>query len=341
MVRAITSRDELLRDPRLTRALLEPPIDGILPAGVLARADRSSIRVASLNIHMSTPSGHSLDPANESLLALRDDARWVNAVDPDVLFVQELRNRPVAAALTPDAGLGDSAGTFAHLIGADEMAFTPAIAQDPFRTAHQHYGTAIYVRNGFHIDRAVNARLPTSTPDVELRSVGIADVRAPDARGRITALGTHLANRPLEDQALRDAQLGAIIDMSRGIRRDGGFGYVGALDGAQGAARGFERERLVLAGDLNQLQGETDRILRPGGFVHANDELAASGPNGGTRARAAQRDTSSLGTPQSHRIDHPYVRGLQVVDSAVADVAAVEFRRGLPTDHRGLVVDVR
>lgn len=328
---------ELALDPR-THGLLGPVAGGGLPASVLARADHAGVRLASINIHMATPAYDGLFPqTNERLDALRDVARWVRAVDPDVLFVQELRNRPVAAAVAR-GGVGDAASALGRLIDADDMAFTPAIAQDPFTTPHAHYGTGIYVRNGFTIDQAINARLPTSTPDVELRSVGVAGIHAPDDRLPLTVFGTHLANRVVEDQPLRDAQLASIMDLADQVSRGGRVAYVDALGGrAQLSSGAFPTRRLALLGDFNQEQAPTDRLLNPRGFEHANDLLAARGDARSlARASAAAVDTSIIG---QHRIDHPYLRGATPSDSAVGAVEPHDYA-GIATDHLGLVVDL-
>ncbi len=335
--RRMASLAELAADPR-ARDLLDPVGVGALPSTIRPRGDHAGVRLASINIHMATPAHDALFPqTNERLDALRDVARWVQAVDPDVLFVQELRNRPVAAAIA-HGGVGDAASTLGRLIDADDMAFTPAIAQDPFSTPHAHYGTAIYVRNGFSIDQAINARLPTSTPDVELRSVGVAGVFPPDGREPLTVVGTHLANRVVEDQPLRNVQVGAIMDIADQVAVGGRVAYVDALDGTQQLSSGaFPTRRIAWFGDLNQEQDLTDQIVNARGFTHANDLLAAHGDaRSRTRAAMATMDTSMHG---EHRIDHGYLRGTDVSDSAVGSVASHEYP-GPATDPRGLVVDL-
>lgn len=328
---------ELALDPK-ARGLLGPVAGDALPAAIAARADHAGVRIASINIHGAVPAFDDLFPqTNERLDALRDVASWVKAVDPDVLFVQELRSRPVAAAIQR-GGVGDGASVLGRLIDADDMAFTPAIAQDPFTSPLGHYGTGIYVRNGFTIDQAINARLPTSTPDVELRSVGIASIRPPDAREPLTAIGTHLANRVVEDQPLRNAQLGAIMDLADQVSSGGRVAYVDALGGnAQVSSGPFPTRRLALVGDLNQEQAPTDLMLNSRGFTHANDLLAARGDaRSVARAGAANVDTSIIG---NHRIDHPYLRGVTPTDSAVGAVESHAYP-GIATDHLGLVVDL-
>ena len=338
VLRHVVPKAVLETDPRV-RGLLDPPSGGTLPANVSVRTDPSGVRVVSVNIHMATPGQLALDPRNEQVLALRDVARFVNSTDADVVLVQEVRDRPTAAALQR-GGIGDQASILAHLLRADDMAFTPAITQDPLETAHRFYGTAIYTRNGFWINDAFNARLPTSSPDVELRSVGVADIHPPDGRAPFTVMGTHLANRVVEDQPLRDAQLGAIVRLDAMLRGSGRASFVDALDGRSLVAEGFTRWRRVVGGDHNQLQAASDAVLAPAGLRHVNDLLAQTGEAGRRRAALASVATASVGSPGAHRIDHMHARGFAVTDSAVADVP----RHELPldaTDHRTLVVDLR
>jgi endonuclease/exonuclease/phosphatase family metal-dependent hydrolase len=336
---------ELAVDPR-TRGMLGAVGAGTLPASINLRTTGEGVRIASVNIHMAIPAGLGFDLANENLSALRDVSRFINAANPDVVLIQELRNRPVAAAMQ-QGGLGDTASLLGRFIDADDMAYTPAITQDPFTTPHEFYGTAIYTRNGFTIEQAINARLPNSGPQIERRSVGVASVLAPDARGRTTVLGTHLANEPFTDQPLRDAQLGAIGTMVDGIRARGGFSYVDAITGEQLVASGFPGERVFLAGDFNQVQALTDPILHPHGLVNVNDALASTGELGAARARLADVGTAEVDLKlvpgakpgDLHRIDLAYQSGMDVTDVGLGAVQRHEFD-GDATDHLGLVVDL-
>ena len=341
----MASMAELAVDPR-THGMLGAVGKGALPASISMRTSGDGVRIASVNIHMAIPAGQGFDLSNETLAALRDVARFINGANPDVVLIQELRNRPVAAALQ-QGGLGDTASLLGRFIDADDMAYTPAITQDPFTTPHEFYGTAIYTRNGFTIEHAVNARLPNSGPEVERRSVGVASVLAPDARGRMTVLGTHLANEPFTDQALRDAQLGAIGTMVDGIRASGGFSYVDAITGEQLVARGFSGERIFLAGDFNQVQALTDPILSGHGLVNVNSALASSGAAGEARAKLADVGTAAVDVSKVpgakpgdlHRIDLAYESGMDVTDVGLGAVQRHEFP-GDATDHLALVVDL-
>lgn len=114
--------------------------------------------------------------------------------------------------------------------------------------------------------------------------------------------------------------------------------YVDALGGrAQLSSGAFPTRRLALVGDFNQEQAPTDVLLKPRGFAHANDVLAARGDARSiARAGAANVDTSIIG---QHRIDHPYLRGATPTDSAVGAVESHAYP-GVATDHLGLVVDL-
>lgn len=345
VLRRIASVAELAVDPKV-RGMLGPVGAGAVPASINLRTTGDGVRIASVNIHMAIPAGQGFELSNENVAALRDVARFIKGANPDVVLIQELRNRPVAAALQ-QGGLGDTASLLGRFIDADDMAYTPAITQDPFTTPHEFYGTAIYTRNGFTIEQAINARLPNSGPQIEQRSVGVASVLAPDSRGRTTVLGTHLANEPFTDQALRDAQLGAIGTMVDGIRANGGFSYVDAITGTQHVASGFSGERIFLAGDFNQVQALTDPILTPYGLMNVNTALAQQGELGKARARLADVGTAAVDVSKVsgakpgdlHRIDLAYASGMDVTDVAIGKVQRHEFD-GDATDHLGLVVDL-
>ena len=220
VVRGLAPLNQLEGDARLL-GRLTPPTDGALPAGLAMRTEANGTRVLTINLHMGVPGDQPLRPANERIEALRDVARHVNALDPDVVLTQELRNRP---RVPGKDGITDMVSSFGHLIKAGDVAFTPAVVGDPIAGDLQHYGTAIYTRNGFTIEQAANVALPNADGQ-EARSAGIAAVRAPDARPSFTVVSTHLAYRTVEDAALRDAQLlaGVAASMLDDIRATGSF----------------------------------------------------------------------------------------------------------------------
>ena len=336
VIRTVTPLGELLKDARLAGRMEVPPGDA-LPPGVVPRTPGQGLRFLSLNIHMFVPNEIPLPPANERLEALRDIARYINSVDPDVVILQEVRFRPYREG---QEGLGDSLSTLAHLVRAADVAFTPAVEFDPLTRWHKFYGTAIVTRNAHRIERAVNALLPNAGPEIEPRGVGIAAVVPP--RGKpFTVFSTHLAHRAEEDAPLRAQQLAEVARIAEELRTRGTFHYEASLGGGAQEARDFPREALIVGGDLNQTQAPSDAALSGPGLTHVNGLLAATGPEGVKRARAAEVFTCLVQTPRfsrQDRIDHVYAHGLAVRDVAVVDAVPRELEV-LATDHKGVIVD--
>ncbi len=321
------------RDARL-RGKLSPPPGDALPEGISVRTDPNGVRVATFNIHMGIPGDIlPLAVSGESLDALRDCARAVNSVDADVIVLQEVRNRPFVEG---QEGLGDAVSVFAHLIKAKDMAFTPAISGDPLTGSLRHYGTAIYTRNGFQLDRVANVALPNSGPEVEARSAGIAAVSKPGSKVKpFTVLSTHLSDRVVEDQPLRDLQLGELARISQELKETGSFTYRDALGGQPHRAEGFPGGRQVLGGDLNQKQAPSDLVLEPG-LTHVNTQLSQQDPALGRAADVFTAVDVPTNTP--HRIDHLYASGMKV--RAVGVGAALPREGSMrPTDHKLVVAD--
>jgi len=326
VIRSVTPKADLERDPQLHGQLEPPP-------GISTRLDPSGVRVMTINIHMAVPDGLSLDPRNENLGALQDVAHFINKMNPDVVMVQELRNRPV---LTGGAGLGDAVSVLAHLMKATQMAYTPAIRGEvkdgKFGHYGAHYGTAIYTRNGFTIKRAVNIALPNNTEDgkaVEPRSAGIAVVSPPKGHARFTVISTHLS---VEEAALRKKQLGALAAIVQSIRARGGFTYQAAMSGEKRRVGGFPRT-IILGGDLNQQQETSDAVLKGSGLTHVNDFLADK--------KKADIPTVTDNIGRTHRIDHLYVTDIEATDVVVAAVPGRVYTAGAPTDHKAVIADVR
>jgi endonuclease/exonuclease/phosphatase family metal-dependent hydrolase len=274
-----------------------------------------------VNIHMGVPEGLPLSPANESLEALRDVAAFIKKANPDVVLVQEVRDRPAPA----EEGLENAATLLGQLMGATGIAFTPALDDGKRR-----YGTAVYTRNGYTVEKFVNAALPNTGEEVEPRSAGIVAVRGPDGDAALTVISTHLAHRPQEDAALRDAQLGTLGNIAESIRVTGSFTYTPAQKNTEETAEDFPRH-VVLGGDLNQTQAPSDAVLRKAGLVHVNDN-----------AGAGDLPTALAGDGTPHRIDHLYATaGILVIDVAVAPVPAVNCTVGSPTDHKTVTAYLR
>jgi endonuclease/exonuclease/phosphatase family metal-dependent hydrolase len=304
--RDIVPKTKLERDPKL-RGKLDPPSGGKPPKGVKLRTNADGTRVLTINIHGGAPAGKS--PTNgQDIRALRDVARYVNSVDADVVMVQELND-------VKGTGIPHTPSVLAHLIGATGMAFTPGAG-----SKGQHRDSAIFTRNGYTIDRAVNVDLPDAG-DPARRSAGVAVVQPPDGRPAFTAINTHMSH--MASQAASNRRHDQLVEINRvatAITQGGSFTYSDP-NGGRHSVSGFPSERLVFGGDLNTTQRGR----------HANDsadrELRSSGLR---RAREA-----------AGRIDHIYVNGFGVSSSAYAEVGRSELTNGRPTDHPGLVVDLR
>lgn len=324
---------ELVR-PSL-RGRLDPPAAGAPPKGVTVRTDQTGTRVLTINIHGGVRGDlHDRAAGDEDIDQLRDVARYVNSVDPDVVLVQEVVNHPL---LTWPGRVAEQASVLSHLIEADDMVFTPAFRQ--FDGTQE--GTAMFTRNGYSIEHAVNMELPDGEATQE-RGAGVAKVVAPDGTD-YTVVGTHLAHKSGDD-ASRALQLDEISDALRDLERDGSFAYRERDGGRERIASGFPTGRIVLGGDLNSLQDNADRIrnspdeiLGDAGLVHVIDQLRASDdPAVRTQVPMADQRTSAR-----RRIDHVYTRGLDVRDATVAAVRPHELPSDAQvTDHRGVVVDL-
>lgn len=210
--RIIDKQTLLARAPHLA-GKLEPP------TGVTLDKDPASgIRVVSVSV-----------AGARDIDALREMARFINQADADVVLVQDI------------SAAGDNVSLFAHLIKATQKIFTPAMGAGAKPAAQ---GTAIYTRNGFMIDRAVNAALP-GVPAEASRNAGIAAVSSADGIQHLTVISTRLS---LEDK-LRERQINVLTTLTETLRDTGVFMYRDALEGQQCYGREFPRYTVVLGGD--------------------------------------------------------------------------------------------
>jgi hypothetical protein len=342
--RHIVPKATLELDPALKGMLDMPAITPHAAIGVTMLP--GDIKVMTVNPHMFVPGGVPLNPvSNEEMGGIRQVAAAVLKEDPDFVVVQELRRRPAGLGLP---GIPEQPSVFAHLIGASDMAFTPAVASMP--GLHEGYGVAMYARKGAQFTAAVNGRLSNIEEGVERRSVAIVNARLLNGDER-TLMGTHFANDDLHrpggnapDQQTRDLQAGDIGSFARQVNETGEVTYQSVVDDSTQHASGFARRGVMAGGDWNQSQAQTDRILRPLGMTHVNDALRASGrPGAAARADAADTHTAWFdgisGPP--HRVDHWYGdKFVDVVDSGVVEAAPLPS--GIPaTDHRFSVAVVR
>ena len=323
VVRRILPISELERDPAL-RGKLDPPRGGRPPTGVSEHTRGDGTRVLTINIHAAVPAGNDRSVGRESIDGLRDVAAYVNASDADVVLVQEMRR----TRLDPKRpGIGEIPSVFAHLIGADDMAFTPFNGSG---SPHLD-GTATYTRNGYTIPQAINVDLPDDPTRPIPRSAGVMAIQPPGGGEAFTVVNAHLSHMAAKaPTANRVRQLAILQRVVESVRADGSFGYdVVGGQGRHATATGFPA-RVLLGGDLNTPKGgrshwggmdSPDRILGKAGMRHVAD--------------LARRGAARPG------IDHVYALGFDVGGTSHDAIAARELRGRRPTDHAAYVVDVR
>lgn len=309
----IIPKDRLEQDPKL-RGTLDPPTGGKPPKGVKVRTRADGTRMLTINVHGGAPAGRSPSQGRD-IRAIRDVARYVNAVDPDVISVQEISDEKGSA-------IPHLTSVFAHLIGADDMAFTPGDGAKGRRT-----GTATYTRNGYTIDHTVNLDLPDAG-DPARRSAGVSQVIPPNGGEAFTVVSAHLSHMPgVAASRRRRDQLQEIARVVDAVRQGGAFDYKAAGEDGRRHATGFASGRVMLGGDLNTpMQG------REAGIDRANELLAAAG----------LRNVYQLAGENGSRpgIDHVYAYGFQARGNVKFEVQAQELAGGRPTDHPGYVVDL-
>ena len=326
VVRGMVPKDVLERlEPALKGKLHMPAVAGEALIG--ARRLPGDIKVGTANLHMGAPAGAQLsNVANESIDALRADAAAILREDPDVVFLQEVRHHPMGTG-TP--GVAEQASVMGHLLGASDVAFTPAVAR--IEGLHEGYGTAIVLRKGATFDQVFNQRLTNHDPLIEARSIGWGHVKL--ANGDETLVGgTHLANRPLEDAALRAEQLHDIGGTVASARATGTFAFDDVVDGTRRTATGLPKGGAIVAGDMNQLQAPTSEVLDGYGLTNVSDTLAAKAKTPAAVQRAAD---SAAPTAEHegvlHTIDHIEAdKAYDVVDAGIVKVG--DLVSG-PTDH--------
>jgi endonuclease/exonuclease/phosphatase family metal-dependent hydrolase len=316
---------------------LDPPAAAAPPAGIDARVDHDGgLRVLTLNVHQGVPGGVDMTGSNESIDALRDVAAYVNSVDPDVVLVQELTSHPDGSW---GRDLEEQPSILGRLVGADDMAFAPAFREPWFQG---ETGTAIYARNGWSIEHAVNARLPDGER-TQPRGMAVAKLVPPgdgrDGAEPVTVVGTHLAHGSFNDSARVD-ELAAIATAIDAIRTSGSFLYRPRTDGGwldmARIASGFPTDRIVVGGDFNTSQDVVTAALGRTGVRHVRDSLLELGTQEG-RDAAREMDVP---TATRSRLDHVYAAGLLVAGGGTARVAGRELGGGrAPTDHAGVVAD--
>jgi endonuclease/exonuclease/phosphatase family metal-dependent hydrolase len=311
--RDVMSKAELEKNPKL-KGKLDPPPAGKPPKGVKVKTRADGTRALTINIHGGAPAGKS-PTQGQDIRALRDVARYVNSVNPDVVMVQEMNDQK-------NSGIPHMPSVFAHLIGASDMAFTPGKGKTDDRK-----DTATYTRNGFKIDHAVNVDLPDNG-DPARRSAGVMSVVPPDGGEAFTVMSTHLSHMPgVAASTRRKHQMQELARIAKSIEQTGSFTYHVPGMAKEQTATGFQ-SRIMLGGDLNTTQkgreagiDAADQLLGAANLRNANDLYG--------------RGNVKMG------IDHIYAHGMDATSSAKVGVAAHELTGGQPTDHPGYITDLK
>lgn len=325
---------------------LAPPTDGEIPDGVEVEERDDGTRIVSINIHQAAP----LDPhlpedrnplarSRQELDALQDVARFVNSIDPDVIAVQEVNDHA-----DHESGVPHQASVLYHLLGAEDMAFTPAL--DAEGEDIRHYGVATYTRNGYSIGMAANVDLPNNggkplpehNKGVEDRSAGVMEIVAPDGDGEsFTFINAHLS-AGADHAQVRSEQLAAIQSSVEQIQGNGTLSFHNAISEQSRFLYGFdETNPVVVAGDFNtgrdRANGDNalspDAALQDLGLIHV-------------ATTAMSNEAIEPNTTEHGRIDHIYVPN---------DVASATYQVGIVpsvdtdqdfdvTDHNAVVSDI-
>ncbi len=311
--REILTKEELEKNPKL-KGKLDPPTGGKVPKGVEVKTRADGTRVMTINIHAGAPAGKSTG-SGQDIDALRDVARYVNAVNPDVVMVQELKGDKKAIPEMPSV--------LAHLIGASDMAFTPAKGNVK---KSERSGTATFTRNGYTIDKAVNVDLP-SEGDTSQRSAGVLAIRPPGGEA-FTVVNAHLSHRPsVAASKRRKKQLDLLANIVKSIESTGSFAYTpaGASDAA--TATGFNQSKIVLGGDLNTTRNGRN------GTIDAADAILGT-------ANLTHTDELDEDDSVKTHIDHIYAHGFDATWIAQYEIARNELAKGDPTDHPTYIADI-
>lgn len=311
--RHIKSKAELEKNPKLA-GKLDPPPPGKPPKGVKVSTKADGTRVLTINIHGGAPAGAS-PTAGQDIRAVRDVARYVNSVNPDVVMVQELNDQK-------NSKVPHLPSVFAHLINATDMAFTPGKG-----TSNDRKDVGTYTRNGYKIEHAVNVDLPDAG-DPARRSAGVMSVVPPDGGEAFTVMSTHMSHMPGVAAATRRRdQMQELARIAKSIQRTGSFTYRVPGMSKELTATGFTN-RIMLGGDLNTTQkgrerdlDSADKVLGSAKLKHANDLYS--------------RGNARVG------IDHIYAFGMDATSSANVGVGAHELPNGKPTDHPGYITDLK
>jgi endonuclease/exonuclease/phosphatase family metal-dependent hydrolase len=303
------------------------------PTGATMSFDGKA-RVMTLNLHKLIPASKSLKNSNESFKALKDVADFIKKQNPDVLVLQELDNDVTGPKAK--SGVNKQLERLAKLVGATDS----AMGLRTYNKKGNGFGNALITRNGFKIDDNVSVALPVDeqarnhTP----RTVGIADVIAPDSSTHVNVLYTHTT--PFKDKHAKDAREAQIDKMAK-LVKDLKDGKLRVRDVNTNCMVNFESSAnaaTIVGGDFNVGQRAADRLERGTGLKNVIDLAKDRGrANDGTYLKRENGKTKV-----GERLDHLYFSsGTKVSDAFVRTVTKkrVHDKVGV-TDHRAVIADV-
>lgn len=304
------------------------------PPGVEVRFDGKA-KVMTLNVHKFVPASKERTEgkkSTESFAALKDVADFIKRENPDVVVLQELDND--VTGRDAKYGVNKQLDRLASLVGATGK----AMSSWKHMKGGNGYDNAIITRNGFKVDENVSVKLPVSgqAQNDNPRSVGIADVIAPDKKTHVNVLYTHAT--PHNDkgaQKSRAMQLDYMADLVRDLK-DGKLRVRDLTTNKMVNYRSKANAATIVGGDLNAKQSTADRYLEKKTGLRNVIDLARN------KRRADDGSLIRSGGKIGGRIDHLYFgKNTRVHDAYVKTVPEkrVKDRTGV-TDHRAVIADV-
>ncbi|MGV3624139.1 MAG: LysM peptidoglycan-binding domain-containing protein [Archangium sp.] len=304
------------------------------PPGVEIRFDGKA-KVMTLNVHKFVPASKDRTEgrnSTESFEALKDVADFIKKQNADVIVLQELDND----VTNKDAkyGVNKQLDRLATLVGATGK----AMSSWKHMKGGNGYDNAIITRNGFKLDENVSVKLPVSgkAQNDNPRSVGVADVIAPDKKTHVNVLYTHAT--PHNDrgaQKSRELQLERMADLVRDLK-DGKLRVRDLTTNTVVNYRSKANAATIVGGDLNARQPTADRHLEKNTGLRNVIDLAKN------KRRADDGSLLRRGGSIGGRIDHLYFgKDTRVHDAYVKTVTEkrVKDRTGV-TDHRAVIAEV-
>lgn len=294
------------------------------------------VKVMTINVHKFVPGSKERREgkrSTESMKALQDVADFIKKHNPDVIVLQELDND--VTGKEAKHGVNRQLDRLAKLVGATGK----AMASWKHMKGGNGYDNAIITRNGFKIEENVSVKLPVSkkAKNDNPRSVGVADVVAPDRKTHINVLYTHTT--PHGDKGAkktRAAQLKLINKLVRDLR-DGTMRVRDLTTNKMVTFRSKKNAATMVGGDLNATQGFADRYLEKNTRLRNVIDMARN------KGRANDGTILKKKGKVGSRIDHWYFsKGIKVKDAYVRTVTEkrVKDKVGV-TDHRAVIAELK